>query len=118
MFQIDGSAGLPYNICKKGEKYVKPNCESIFVWNKERTNFISLFNVTLLNNYTHNLDSIRGKTVRVIADYVSVQVGECSDGGLFSFQMVPYITSIKYSHKLGGFLGDAWQMIESALGFT
>nr|XP_015840734.1 PREDICTED: uncharacterized protein LOC107399250 [Tribolium castaneum] len=87
---IDGSAGLDYNICKNGPKYVKPNCESIFVWDKEQTNFISLFNVTLLNNYTHNSEPIRGKTVRVIAD----------------------------NQNLGGFLGDIWQLIESTLGFT
>ncbi|CAH1373339.1 hypothetical protein MTP99_014749 [Tenebrio molitor] len=101
LFQIDGSVGVPYNICKKGQKYVKSNCESIFLWNKDRSNFISLFNVTLLNNYTHNSDSIRDKTVRVVAD-----------------NMLPYITSSNYSQTLGGFLGEVWQMIESTLGFT
>jgi hypothetical protein len=119
LFQIDGSVGVPYNICKKGQKYVKSNCESIFLWNKDRSNFISLFNVTLLNNYTHNLDSIRDKTVRVVADNVSIRVGgRCRRCELFSLQMLPYITSSNYSQTLGGFLGEVWQMIESTLGFT
>lgn len=69
-FQLKGTRGLREDICIEKGSNARTACENIYIWERERKNFVPAASGKTLLPLRNDFDALRGKTVRVIADNV------------------------------------------------
>lgn len=60
------------DLCQKKDVEEKFNCENIYIWKSDQDDFISLSNAKLIKPRRSMLNTLEGKTVKMIAPNVTL----------------------------------------------